>query len=140
MADDVACQCTTIYCDEAQQTANFYIDCSQIEGGAILNLCDTTPTVLTPASTDLEFLWHIPDYACGRSSVTFEDPNSVAPESAPSTAPDEPPASTMGSSSGGQAPTTGGDDSSNQPSGAMKHHGHGAIGAAAASAIMVCLI
>lgn len=148
MADGVDCSCSEIYCDEAQQTSNYYIDCSLVEGGTILNFCDPTPVVLTPESTDLDFLMYIPDIVCGVAA--FENPNAMSPQDS------------IGSGSVGQAPTMGaspsaadpqagiadattpppssrggGDSSSSQSSGPIMNPF--AIGAAAASAIIVCL-
>jgi len=106
--NDFGCSCSEIYCDEAQQTTNYYIDCSLIEGGTILNFCDPPPTVLTPQSTDLEFLMYLPDLTCGL--VGFEDPNSVTTEAAvaPISSTPSVPVDGIGSGAGAGQATAGG--------------------------------
>lgn len=59
------CSCTQVYCDEAKSTYNYYVDCSTVEGGAVLDLCN--PLTIQEWSNDLtlmEKLVLLPDKVC----------------------------------------------------------------------------
>jgi hypothetical protein len=54
----VACGCQQYYCDETRTTFADTIDCSALEGGAVINLCFRP--VITGTSSLLEILYAVP--------------------------------------------------------------------------------
>lgn len=77
--NDQECDIQQIWCDDAQTSYNFYIDCSFVSGDyGIVNMCDASP--LTDQSTILELALLGPLYACWLPSylpVTFGDSTSL---------------------------------------------------------------
>jgi hypothetical protein len=96
------CACDEYYCDAAQTTSAYKIDCSALVGGDVLDLCYLPE--MTNTSTLLEILYAIPRVACGDSPANTA-PTGPAPvqpgtgepsfpsglTSAPATGPDAPP-------------------------------------------------
>eukprot|EP00531_Pseudo-nitzschia_arenysensis_P002658 CAMPEP_0116133744 /NCGR_PEP_ID=MMETSP0329-20121206/10270_1 /TAXON_ID=697910 /ORGANISM="Pseudo-nitzschia arenysensis, Strain B593" /LENGTH=293 /DNA_ID=CAMNT_0003628397 /DNA_START=121 /DNA_END=999 /DNA_ORIENTATION=- len=60
--NDQACEISQIWCDQAQTDYNFYIDCSTLPGGAIVNMCDGGP--LSEQSSVMELALLGPLYSC----------------------------------------------------------------------------
>ncbi|KAG7363887.1 hypothetical protein IV203_037088 [Nitzschia inconspicua] len=69
--NDEECLCEQRYCDETQERYGYFINCSSIEGGAVIDFCQGLAG-LSAESTDLEKLFQIPHYACNPAAVDDE--------------------------------------------------------------------
>jgi hypothetical protein len=65
------CACEEFYCDEAQTISANRIDCSALEGGAVLDFCSSPE--ITDTSSLLEILYAVPRIGCSGS------PSNTAP-------------------------------------------------------------
>jgi hypothetical protein len=85
------CSCTQVYCDDSQTYAADVINCSALEGGALINNCD--PMLNLTSLSVLELLLFVPPLAC-----LSNETSTMLPES---------PGTTMAPSMGAPFPSTG---------------------------------
>jgi hypothetical protein len=90
------CPSAQNYCDDTRTTSGYLIDCSAMEGGAVINFCD--PNRFNKESLSvLELLWIIPFQVCSSNETMFGTmlPSSPGTTMAPSMAKSIPTISTM---------------------------------------------
>ena len=68
-----ACLCEQRYCDASQSTYGNFIDCSGLEGGSVIDVCNNEPS-LTTESPLMETLFWLPFVTCAGNADTEEAP------------------------------------------------------------------
>jgi hypothetical protein len=69
--NDQDCSCEQRYCDETQDSWGYFIDCSGLEGGAVINDCNAPD--LSADSAPLEILYWLPWQHCNADQESGTD-------------------------------------------------------------------